>query len=208
MAAEVEQLESLLPGARISFAYSGLRDLEARIVDFTMGNVDVMVATTIMENGIDIPNVNTLVVQNSHLFGLAQMHQLRGRVGRSNLQAYALLLHPPRNVLSEAALKRMQALEKSQELGVAGYQIAQSDLNLRGAGHVSNPNPNPNPNPDPNPNPSFNPSPNPNPKPTPRPTPTPNPTPIPTPNQVLAMSSARRRRARRPNPNPNPNPYS
>jgi len=136
VAAEVEQLESLLPGARISFAYSGLRDLEARIVDFTMGNVDVMVATTIMENGIDIPNVNTLVVQNSHLFGLAQMHQLRGRVGRSNLQAYALLLHPPRNVLSEAALKRMQALEKSQELGVAGYQIAQSDLNLRGAGNV------------------------------------------------------------------------
>ena len=136
VAAEVEQLESLLPDARISFAYSGLRDLEARIVDFTMGNVDIMVATTIMENGIDIPNVNTLVVQNSHLFGLAQMHQLRGRVGRSNLQAYALLLHPPRNVLSEAALKRMQALEKSQELGVAGYQIAQSDLNLRGAGNV------------------------------------------------------------------------
>ena len=163
MAAEVEQLESLLPGARISFAYSGLRDLEARIVDFTMGNVDVMVATTIMENGIDIPNVNTLVVQNSHLFGLAQMHQLRGRVGRSNLQAFALLLHPPRNVLSEAALKRMQALEKSQELGVAGYQIAQSDLNLRGAGHVSNPNPNPNPNPDPNPNPNPNPNPDPDP---------------------------------------------
>merc|ERR1740139_93433 len=103
VAAEVEQLESLLPQASISFAYSGLRDLEARIVDFTIGNIDIMVATTIMENGIDIPNVNTLVVQNSHLFGLAQMHQLRGRVGRSNLQAYALLLHPQRNLALRGA---------------------------------------------------------------------------------------------------------
>ena len=130
--AEVALLASQLPEATVSYAYSGLRDLEARIVDFTMGDVDVMVATTIMENGIDIPNVNTLVVQNAHLFGLAQMHQLRGRVGRSNLQAYAVLMHPPAHTLSEVAVKRMRALEKSEGLG-GGYQIAQSDLQLRGA---------------------------------------------------------------------------
>lgn len=130
--AEVEQLEAALPEATISYAYSGLRDLEDRIVDFTMGATDVMVATTIMENGIDIPNVNTLIVQNTHLFGLSQLHQLRGRVGRSNLQAYALLFHPPTNLLSEIAVKRMRALEKAQDLG-AGYQIAESDLKLRGA---------------------------------------------------------------------------
>jgi len=109
--------------------------VQARIVEFTMGKVDVMVATTIMENGIDIPNVNTLIVQNSHLLGLAQMHQLRGRVGRSSLQAYALLFHPPRNMLSDVAHQRLRALEKAQELG-AGYQIAQADLKLRGAGNV------------------------------------------------------------------------
>ena len=130
--AEVEQLQEALPDATISYAYSGLRDLEDRIVDFTMGATDVMVATTIMENGIDIPNVNTLIVQNTHLFGLSQLHQLRGRVGRSNLQAYALLFHPPSNLLSDIAVKRMRALEKAQDLG-AGYQIAESDLKLRGA---------------------------------------------------------------------------
>jgi len=133
--AEVEQLQEALPDATISYAYSGLRDLEDRIVDFTMGATDVMVATTIMENGIDIPNVNTLIVQNTHLFGLSQLHQLRGRVGRSSLQAYALLFHPPTNLLSDIAVKRMRALEKAQDLG-AGYQIAESDLKLRGAGNL------------------------------------------------------------------------
>lgn len=128
-------LQEELPDATVSFAYSGLRDLESRIVDFTLGKTDIMVATTIMENGIDIPNVNTLVVQNTHMFGLSQLHQLRGRVGRSNLQAYALLMHPPAGLLSEVAVKRLRAIEKSQGEN-AGYQIAESDLKLRGAGNL------------------------------------------------------------------------
>ena len=132
---EVEMLTSALPDARVDFAYSGIRDLEQRIVDFTLGNTDVLVATTILENGIDIPNVNTIIVQATHLFGLAQLHQLRGRVGRASVQAYAYLMHPPRVLLSDDAMQRLRVLQRETQLG-AGRALAQSDLQMRGAGNL------------------------------------------------------------------------
>jgi len=132
---EVVFLQQMFPERAVSFAYGGIRDLEERIVEFTLGKVDVMVCTTIMENGIDIPNVNTIITQDSHLFGLSQLHQLRGRVGRSNVQAYALLLHPNIAYLGEDALRRLRVLQRETGLG-AGYKIAQGDLQLRGAGNL------------------------------------------------------------------------
>ena len=112
-----------------------MRDLEKRVVSFTLGEVDVMVATTILENGIDIPNVNTIVIQHTHLFGLSQLHQLRGRVGRSNLQAYAYMMHPSPRELTEVALKRLRALKREGGLG-AGFALAKEDMQLRGAGSL------------------------------------------------------------------------
>ena len=133
--AELELLRTRLPAAKIEFAYGGLADLERRIVDFSLGETDVLVATTIMENGIDIPNVNTIVVQQTHMFGLAQIHQLRGRVGRAAVQAHALLMHPPTPTLSDEAVQRLNVVQRETELG-AGLGLAQSDLAMRGAGNV------------------------------------------------------------------------
>ena len=97
--------------SRVDYAYSGISNLEQRIVAFTLGETDVLVATTILENGIDIPNVNTIVVQATQLLGLSQLHQLRGRVGRARIQAYAYLMHPPRYELSDDALQRLRVLQ-------------------------------------------------------------------------------------------------
>ncbi len=159
VAAELDRIHRLLPDARLVFAYGGLKDLEERIVDFTLGNADVLVATTIMENGIDIPNVNTIIIQDTHYLGLAQLHQLRGRVGRSSAQvrifaemrteivrrdicrarrraqAYAYMMHPPISMLSDEALKRLRVLQREAGLG-AGFNLAKSDLQIRGAGTV------------------------------------------------------------------------
>ena len=132
---QVALLEQLLPDRTISYAHGGMRDLEKRVVSFTLGEVDVMVATTILENGIDIPNVNTIVIQHTHLFGLSQLHQLRGRVGRSNLQAYAYMMHPSPRELTEVALKRLRALKREGGLG-AGFALAKEDMQLRGAGSL------------------------------------------------------------------------
>ena len=132
---EVELLREALPEARVEFAHSGLKELEQRIVDFTLGKTDVLVATTILENGIDIPNVNTIIVQQTHMFGLAQLHQLRGRVGRAAVQAYAYLMHPRREQLSEDALQRLRVLQRETQLG-AGLGLAKSDLSMRGAGNL------------------------------------------------------------------------
>lgn len=109
--------------------------MEARIVSFTMGEMDVLVSTTIMENGIDIPNVNTLVVQGTHMFGLSQLHQLRGRVGRAAVQAHALLMHPPASQLSGEAMRRLQVVQRESGLG-AGRGLAEADLQMRGAGNL------------------------------------------------------------------------
>jgi len=94
-----------------------------------------MVSTTIMENGIDIPNVNTIIVQDTQLFGLSQLHQLRGRVGRANLQAYALLMHPRLSELGDDAMRRLRVLQRESGFG-AGFNLAKSDLHIRGAGNL------------------------------------------------------------------------
>jgi transcription-repair coupling factor (superfamily II helicase) len=132
---EIEMLSVALPGVRINYAYGGLSDLEQRIVDFTLREYDVLVATTILENGIDMPNVNTIIVQNTQLFGLSQLHQLRGRVGRAALQAYAYLMHPPDEEISDDARQRLAVVQNETELG-AGFALARSDLAMRGSGNV------------------------------------------------------------------------
>jgi transcription-repair coupling factor (superfamily II helicase) len=131
------ELRELIPGLRITVGHGQLpeRELALRMHAFTAGQYDVLLATTIIENGIDIPNVNTMIVHRADRFGLAQLYQLRGRVGRSNQLAYCYLLVEPDRVLSEDARKRMQALREFSDLG-AGFRIAARDLEIRGAGNL------------------------------------------------------------------------
>ena len=132
-----ERLKSLVPQARIAVAHGQIDEiaLEKVMLEFMSGEYDVLLCTTIIESGLDIPNVNTLVVENAQNFGLAQLHQLRGRVGRSSRQAYAYFLYPPNLELSGLAVKRLEALTSFSHLG-AGYEIAKRDLELRGAGNI------------------------------------------------------------------------
>ena len=109
--------------------------LEERILDFIDKKYDVLVCTNIVESGVDIPNVNTIIVNNAHQFGLSDMHQLRGRVGRSNKKAFCYLLAPPMSTLPDDSRKRLQTLEQHSDLG-SGFQIAMSDLDIRGAGNL------------------------------------------------------------------------
>jgi transcription-repair coupling factor (superfamily II helicase) len=109
--------------------------LEQVVVDFWEGRYDVLVCTTIIESGIDMPTVNTLVVERADLLGLGQMHQLRGRVGRSGQRAYAYLFHPQDKVLSEEAYERLKTIGEATDLG-SGFKIAMRDLEIRGAGNL------------------------------------------------------------------------
>ena len=109
--------------------------LEQVVVDFWEGEYDVLVCTTIIESGIDMPTVNTLVVERSDLLGLGQLHQLRGRVGRSGQRAYAYLFHPRDMVLTEEAYERLRTIGEATELG-SGFKIAMRDLEIRGAGNL------------------------------------------------------------------------
>ncbi|MDR2361488.1 MAG: transcription-repair coupling factor [Prevotellaceae bacterium] len=109
--------------------------LEKVILEFMNGEFDVLLCTTIIENGIDIPNANTIIVNNAHLFGLSELHQLRGRVGRSNRKAFCYLLAPPPIFLTNDARKRLKAIEAFSDLG-SGFNIAMQDLNIRGAGNL------------------------------------------------------------------------
>jgi transcription-repair coupling factor (superfamily II helicase) len=109
--------------------------LEQVVIDFWEGRYDVLVCTTIIESGIDMPTVNTLVVERSDLLGLGQLHQLRGRVGRSGQRAYAYLFHPQDRTLSEEAYERLRTIGESTELG-SGFRIAMRDLEIRGAGNL------------------------------------------------------------------------
>jgi transcription-repair coupling factor (superfamily II helicase) len=131
------ELRALIPDLRITVGHGQLpeRELALRMHAFTAGEYDLLLATTIIENGIDIPNVNTMIVHRADRFGLAQLYQLRGRVGRSNQLAYCYLLVEPDRVLSEDARKRMQALREFSDLG-AGFRIAARDLEIRGAGNL------------------------------------------------------------------------
>jgi transcription-repair coupling factor (superfamily II helicase) len=110
-------------------------ELEKHIFDFIDRKYDVLVCTNIVESGVDIPNVNTIIVNNAHQFGLSDLHQLRGRVGRSNKKAFCYLLAPPMSTLPDDSRKRLQTLEQHSELG-SGFQIAMRDLDIRGAGNL------------------------------------------------------------------------
>lgn len=135
--ARADRVRQLVPEARIGVAHGQMaeKELEKVILDFMLHRFDVLVSTTIIENGIDIPLVNTIVVNKAHMFGLAQLYQLRGRVGRSNRRAYALLLVPTFDELSETARRRLAAIRDFTELG-SGFRLAALDLEIRGAGNV------------------------------------------------------------------------
>jgi transcription-repair coupling factor (superfamily II helicase) len=135
--AQAEQLRRLLPQARIVVGHGqmGEGQLEKVMLAFSQHEYDVLVCTTIIESGLDIPNANTIVIDRADALGLAQLYQLRGRVGRSSRRAYAYLLYRRRDKLSEIARKRLQAIFNASELG-AGFQIALSDLEIRGAGNI------------------------------------------------------------------------
>jgi transcription-repair coupling factor (superfamily II helicase) len=132
-----ERLRGLCPGVSFEVAHGQLDEkiLEQKMLGFLRGDADVLVATSIIESGIDIPQANTLIVERSDLFGLAQLYQIRGRVGRSREKAYAYLLYPAHASLTEEAMKRMSALSDYTELG-AGFKIAMRDLEIRGAGNL------------------------------------------------------------------------
>ena len=127
----------LCPKARVAVGHGKMpaEQLEKLIMDFIYGEFDVLVSTTIVENGIDIPNANTIIVDNAQNFGLSDLHQLRGRVGRSNQKGYCYLLSPPDELLSSDARRRLQAIEEFSDLG-SGFNIAMQDLDIRGAGNL------------------------------------------------------------------------
>jgi transcription-repair coupling factor (superfamily II helicase) len=132
-----ERLERLLPEARIAVAHGQMRERELERVmrDFTAQRSNVLLCSTIIETGIDIPTANTIVINRADRFGLAQLHQLRGRVGRSHHQAYAYLLTPPQEALNKNAVKRLEAIQMMEELG-SGFYLAMHDLEIRGAGEI------------------------------------------------------------------------
>ncbi|MEE2600098.1 MAG: transcription-repair coupling factor [SAR324 cluster bacterium] len=130
-------LESILPNIRIAIGHGQMKEqqLEKVMLDFIEGRFDVLLSTTIIESGLDIPRANTIIINNAHNFGLSQLYQLRGRVGRSNVQAYAYLLVPAEKILSGIAHERLQVLQDLNDLG-AGFKVASRDLEIRGAGNL------------------------------------------------------------------------
>lgn len=132
-----DYIRRIVPEARVTIAHGqmGERELENSMAEFSDGKFDVLVCTTIIESGLDIPNVNTLIVNRADTFGLAQLYQLRGRVGRSIRRAYTYLLIPPTRSLTETAERRLKAMMAATELG-AGFRIAMKDLEIRGAGNI------------------------------------------------------------------------
>ncbi len=131
------RLSKLLPEARVDFAHGQMseRELEAVMYAFINGNIDVLVSTTIIETGLDISNVNTMIIHDSDRYGLSQLYQLRGRIGRSNRTAYAFLMYRRNMMLRETAEKRLAAIREYTDLG-SGFKIAMRDLELRGAGNL------------------------------------------------------------------------
>jgi transcription-repair coupling factor (superfamily II helicase) len=131
------RLRELVPEARIAFAHGQMPEaaLEQTVVDFWEGRVDVLVCTTIVESGMDIPNANTLIVERADAFGLSQLHQLRGRVGRGRERAYAYFLYPPEKPLTQTAHDRLETIAAHTDLG-SGMAVAMKDLEIRGAGNL------------------------------------------------------------------------
>ncbi len=134
---KADEVQQLAPGARVIFGHGQMspHELERVMLTFIRGDADILVSTTIIESGIDIPRANTMIVDNADRFGLAELHQLRGRVGRSKHRAYCYLLLPDNKQVSEVARKRLKALEQYSMLG-AGFKIAMRDLEIRGAGNI------------------------------------------------------------------------
>ncbi len=140
----VENIESIrlmikriAPKARVGVGHGKMpaKELETLIMDFIYGEYDILLATTIIESGIDIPNANTMIINNAQNFGLSALHQLRGRVGRSDRKAYCYLLSPPDEMLTSDARRRLRAIEEFSDLG-SGFNIAMQDLDIRGAGNL------------------------------------------------------------------------
>lgn len=130
-------IQRLVPDAKIAIGHGQMdgHKLEKVMLDFVEGYFDVLVATTIIESGLDIPNVNTIIINEAQNYGLSDLHQLRGRVGRTNKKAFCYLLAPPASVLTDEARKRLKAIEEFSELG-SGFNIAMRDLDIRGAGNI------------------------------------------------------------------------
>jgi len=131
------QLRAMIPGLRLLVAHGQMAEgeLESAMVAFNAGEGDLMLCTTIVESGLDIPRVNTILIEDAHKFGLAQLYQLRGRVGRSGIQAHAWLFYPGDASLSEAARQRLRAIQEFAQLG-SGYQLAMRDMEIRGVGNL------------------------------------------------------------------------
>ncbi|MCF0165936.1 MAG: transcription-repair coupling factor [Bacteroidales bacterium] len=135
---EVEQIiKRIVPELRICVAHGQMKpsELEGKVVDFISGDYDMLLSTTIVENGIDIPNANTIIINRAQYFGLSDLHQLRGRVGRSNRKAFCYLIIPPISSLTEDAARRLRAIEAFSDLG-SGFNIAMQDLDIRGMGNM------------------------------------------------------------------------
>jgi transcription-repair coupling factor (superfamily II helicase) len=137
LSAIVETLKRLCPGAEVAFAHGQMDSdhLEKVLVDFIDRKFDVLACTNIIETGLDIPNANTIIINRADMFGLSDLHQLRGRVGRSNQKAYCYLFAPPMSVLTQEARKRLKTIEEFTDLG-SGFQVAMRDLDIRGAGNL------------------------------------------------------------------------
>ena len=131
------RIAKLVPEANVAYAHGQMkeRELERIMFDFINGEIDVLVSTTIIETGLDISNVNTMIIDDADRLGLSQLYQLRGRVGRSNRTAYAFLMYKRDKMLKEIAEKRLQAIKEFTELG-SGFKIAMRDLEIRGAGNL------------------------------------------------------------------------
>ncbi|MDR0618950.1 MAG: transcription-repair coupling factor [Bacteroidales bacterium] len=130
-------IQALVPDARIAIAHGQMdgEKLEEVLLGFIEGIYDILVSTKIVENGLDIPNANTIIINNAHQYGLSELYQLRGRVGRSNKKAYCYMIVPPKSILTSEAQRRLNAIEEFAEVG-SGFQVAMRDLDIRGAGNI------------------------------------------------------------------------
>lgn len=130
-------LREMLPGARLAIAHGQMDEgeLEATMLTFSNGDAEVLLCTTIIESGLDIPRVNTILIEDAHRFGLSQLYQLRGRVGRAGIQAHAWLFYPKQRALSDAARQRLRAIQEFTQLG-SGYHLAMRDMEIRGVGNL------------------------------------------------------------------------
>lgn len=130
-------LREMIPGGRFAIAHGQMQEseLESTMLTFSSSEADILVCTTIIESGLDIPRVNTILIEDAHRFGLAQLYQLRGRVGRAGIQAHAWLFYPKQRTLSDAARQRLRAIQEFTQLG-SGYQLAMRDMEIRGVGNL------------------------------------------------------------------------